>query len=231
MDEQIRVDGIPETKITVLATGANQSLELAKQQKVIANNEQLQVVGQELIKIKDIRKQVVDLFADPKKKAHDSHKSICDAESKLLKPLQEAEAVLSRMVSAYNQEVQRKVREEAERLRIEAEKKAAEERKKLEAQALKAIENGNEVKAEALMQQAETVIPIVSIAPVYEAPKVEGLNIRQNWTYEITNANLIPREYLMVDEKKLSGIAKTMKQDGNVPGVRFYDAGSVARAS
>ena len=228
---QIQVEGIPQEKITSLSLGINELMQIAKTQRAITTPEELQIIGQRLVSVKDIKKQVTEMFAEPKKKAHEAHRAICDLESKFLKPLEEIEKSFNRLVIAYNQEVQRRAREEAERLRLEAEKKAEEERKKLEAQVLKAIDKGQTDKAEALMQKAETIVPIVPITPVYEEPKVEGLKIKQNWTFEIVDASLIPREYLIPDEKKLLGIAKTMKGDAKVPGVRFYDAGSVARAS
>jgi hypothetical protein len=231
MNEVIKVDGVPESKITALSTNANSFLEQAKQQKAISNDAQLQAVGHELVRIKDVRAQVVELFADPKKKAHEAHKAICDSESKLLKPLNEAESTYSRMMSAYRIELQRKAEEERLRSQREAEEKVRKEREALLAKAEKQLDIGNDEKAAELIEKSEQVIPIPTFDISYEPPKVAGLNFKSNWTFEVIDINQVPREYMMVDEKKIGAVVKAMKKDTNIPGIKVYDTGSVAKAS
>ena len=53
---------------------------------------------------------------------------------------------------------------------------------------------------------------------------VAGMSVRKSWTYEIVDAGLVPREYLMVDEKKLAAVVKAMGEATNIPGVRVMMA-------
>jgi hypothetical protein len=53
-------------------------------------------------------------------------------------------------------------------------------------------------------------------------PKVEGMSFRDNWRFEITDPNLIPREYLSVDTVKIGGVVKVMKDGASIPGVRVF---------
>jgi hypothetical protein len=221
---------ISNEKIDLYSNNANQLLEIAKQQKAISSSEQLQVVGTEVLRIKDVRKQVQELFADPKKQAHETHKSICEAEKKLLDPLDQAEKAYNQMILNYNREQQRLLALEQERIRKEAEAKAEVERQAKLKEAEAAMDNGADLsQIEEMMAEAETVIPIVPIIQTAQSIPV-GLNIKQNWTWECIDINLVPREYLMLDEKKLNAQAKATKDTVKVPGIRFYDEGTVAKS-
>lgn len=142
-----------------------------------------------------------------------------------LNVLLKAESVLKRSMLTYQQAeeakriaAQRKAEEEArkeqERLRAQAEKKAA-----------KAAEKGDTEKAETILASVPAIVaPVVTTL----IPKVAGISTRPVWKFEITDPNLIPREYLMPDEKKLAGIAKTMNNTLQIPGVRFYAENTIA---
>jgi len=58
--------------------------------------------------------------------------------------------------------------------------------------------------------------------------KIEGITPRTIWKFEITDEKLIPREYLLVDEKRIGQIVRAMKQDTVIPGVRAYAETSLA---
>ena len=63
----------------------------------------------------------------------------------------------------------------------------------------------------------------VAPAPIHRPKKTEGVSTRDNWKMRIINPALIPREYLMPNEKVLNQIAKAMKNQGRIPGVEFYN--------
>lgn len=56
----------------------------------------------------------------------------------------------------------------------------------------------------------------------YEGPadKVSGVSYVETWTYKVIDAPLIPKEYWMLDEKKLAGMVKSMGEMTNIPGIK-----------
>ena len=53
--------------------------------------------------------------------------------------------------------------------------------------------------------------------------KVAGLGLRDNWKYEVTDAAKIPREYLVIDDRKIGAVVRAMKLQANIPGIRVYN--------
>ena len=182
-------------------------------------------------------------------------KALDDKRKSITKPLDEAKAAI---MDLFRSPVDLLTQAEAhykrayadwqtrERLRLEAE--AAEQRRitdelarqaqaeadRLQEQLQSASLADDEIEsiaaqAEASRIEAET---IRHLAPTASAPqKVAGLSARENWDFEIVDANLIPREYLMPDEKKIRQIVKAMKSQTNIPGIRaFSDSIISARA-
>lgn len=162
-----------------------------------------------------LKKEVETTFGQPKKKASEAHKSICAAEKKHLEPLAKAELIVKSKMSLWYAEQERKAKEE--KIRLEAElKKREEENKILEAVALE--EAGKTEEAQAVISQPVQVAPV----KVQVTEKVEGISFRENWTFEITDKNTIPREYMIPDEKKIGALVKALKGETNIPGIRVY---------
>lgn len=118
---------------------------------------------------------------------------------------------------------------EQEQLRIAEQKKAFDEaekkRKELEAKAKSASENGNEAKAEKLLEKADN-IQVAVVAPTVES--VAGTAKVTRWKHRIIDETLIPREYLIVNEQALSKVAIAMKGTLKIPGVEFYSETTLA---
>jgi hypothetical protein len=77
----------------------------------------------------------------------------------------------------------------------------------------------------------ETFKPPLMVEPVIlpeTTPKVEGISGRQVWKFRIINPALIPREYLIPDERKIGQIVRAMKGETRIPGVEAYAEESVA---
>ncbi len=108
-------------------------------------------------------------------------------------------------------------RQEAERLRQQAAKEAA------RAESLKTEKAKSNAKAQAEKLQAEAVA-VTAIAPVVESNAVEvsGISKRKNWKFRIINANDIPREYLIPDEKYIGQIVRASKGKKEIPGIEIY---------
>lgn len=209
----------------------------------IANPEELALAGEDLMTIKGLQKKLEEKRTSITKPLNDALKSVNDLFRPAKTWLEEAEAIRKGQMTIYREveaekirkaqaeleeiarrerealaakaaEVERKAREQAERLRAaantEAERLAAERRiaqKEAEAAA----------KAEALRAEAAA-----AVAPkiVVEPPKSFGQSVRENWTFEIVDAALVPREFLVIDEKKIGGVVRAMKGYTNIPGVK-----------
>lgn len=138
----------------------------------------------------------------------------------LFKPAEDAgEKYLRTIKDAHNgfvAEQQRIAREHEARLAEIARQKAEELKEKAKDEAFE----GNEEVAKALEQEAimaETLTPVVAPA----VPKVEAVAMKTYWSAEVVDINLVPREYLLPDMNKLNALARAIKGESNIAGVRF----------
>jgi septal ring factor EnvC (AmiA/AmiB activator) len=83
-----------------------------------------------------------------------------------------------------------------------------EEAARKEAQALKAAQDSLGI------QDA----PMPPWSSVGNPVKTAGVSIRENWHFEVTDANLLPREYLLPDMVKLNQLARALKGTTSIPG-------------
>jgi len=130
-----------------------------------------------------------------------------------------AERNIKTTMLVYNDNQERIKRAEEARIALEEAERIAREKAKLEKKIEKAEEKGNMEKAESLQEQKDNLVPIVAEVKV-NTPKVESINYAIRYDFEITDANLIPREYLMPDEKKIKRIVVAMKELASIPGVK-----------
>lgn len=123
-----------------------------------------------------------------------------------------------------------KAKEKEAKLRAEAEEAAAAgnaaQAARLKAEADARQEKAEEAAAELRTQAASTVSAVV----VPESSgKVSGVSkMKDNWQAVIEDADLVPREFMMVDTAKLNAYAKAMKDSAKVAGVRFVNNAQVA---
>ncbi len=241
-------------------TSEAQALAAAAAGYAVKTADQYAAAGEELRRVKsaqkrleDVRKSitrpidaakkaVMDLFRDPETKLAAAESGIkaamvkfSDEQERIRQEEQRRLEEIARRerekLAAQAAEAERKAREKAEVERLAAESAAAagrhEEAAKLAAKAA-AIEERSAAKVDALQMRAATVV-----APVIqsEAPKVAGTSTREEWRWEVVDADAVPREYLVVDEVKLGRVVRALKGDAKIPGVRIYPVrGLAARA-
>lgn len=156
--------------------------------------------------------------------------STWDAEQERIRRAEEA-----RLAEIARKEEERRRNEELARL--EAERKAEEERLMEAAQAAEAagdketaesltaaaVQTTEEAKQEAAAIQAEPVY----IAPVVlpkATPKLQGgPTYRTIWKYRITDPLMIPRQFLVPDEKTIGAVVRSSQGRVNIPGVQPYE--------
>ena len=200
-------------------------------------------------RIKRMRGMVSDLFDDPIEQAHKLHKSLCGRRNTLDGPLAEADTAVKRGIGTYEAnkraaiEAQRRAEEaearrkaeelEAARQReIVAARKIAEDKRLADAAALEAA--GKSKEADAMLAAPIYVVPpptvetpqIVERTPMYQPPK--GTSTRVTWKARIVNPDLIPREFMMPDEKKIGAWVRANEQDHGIPGVEAYSEASAS---
>lgn len=168
----------------------------------VSNNDEYEAAAEFRRTVKLFISEVEERFAEPKASAWATHKAITKLEKETLEGPREAEAMVTRKVTAYLDE---------------QEKKRQEKERKLEAERLKEL--GRDKQATAVLEGRRDVTG-VSIAS--SVPKVEGLTTRQNWKFRIVDEKKIPREYLIPDETKIGQMVRTMKGDTNIPGIEPY---------
>src|SRR3990167_6400856 len=144
--------------------------------------------------VKGLQKQVEESYNPIISKALASHREAIAQRDKYLNPLKLVESAIKNRIAGYLADCERKRQAEETRLRLIAEEKAAKERERLEARAEKAIEKGQDSKAEALMEKADQVEAFIpSVAPIVQ--KTAGQTIRKIWKAKVIDFNKLPNEY------------------------------------
>jgi len=219
---------------------------------------------------KSLTKKIGEFFAPLKAAAKASWQGLVDKEKAELAKVEPVVDMLSKGISTWRAEEERKRRvAEEERLRIEREKKRLEdealwkvkqaeekaekerlwleqeterlrqeaaktedeaelkrideEREKLRQQALENQEAVDAVADKAIDEAAKAEAAMEPAPIIPEAPRTAGLTSRDNWKAEIINPQIIPREYLMPDEKKIGAVVRAAKGQITIPGVRIYN--------
>ena len=161
-----------------------------------------------------VKKDIMDLF-----------RPVVDAHA-------QAEKLLKNKMLGYQEEVERKQREE----QAAANERARKEREKLEARADKHEEAGREEKAAALREEAD----LNSAPPVPTAvatPRAAGVSTRGVWKAELLDKmdlvkavaeGRVPLKALDVNMTFLNQQAKSLHDEFNIPGARAYEEKSIA---
>jgi hypothetical protein len=130
-----------------------------------------------------------------------------------------AEVVAKQIMKTWDDEQDRKIAEQQEKLRKESEKKEQKTKERLEERAKKAEAEGNTDKADELRNKKEEVsIQAPVIAP---REKTAGIHYKEIWRAEVMDKNIVPIEWLIPDQKALDKHAVMSKGQIPIPGVKF----------
>lgn len=194
----------------------------------IATPDAFAEAGEGLKRIKGAARRVLEFFRPMKQRADEAKRAILDAEKKLAFPLDEAEDLAKRKMLIYQRAEEEKCQIETRRLQAEADDKARREREALQA---KAAQMKTAAKQQEYAERAASVMaPVVQVAA--QVPKVSGVSTKKLWQARVVDAGKVPRDFLLVDERKLDQYAKAMREMAKVEGVEFYQEDVLAsRAS
>jgi len=254
--ELLEAEPSPVAEEQRLATAAERMVARAQAFQVTdaASYEQAGVMIDQL---KQQIRQVEGFFAPMADAAHKAWKAITGKRASLTDPLIAAERALASRYSAFRraeeERAQRERREreqaaqEAERQRLQAEADAiareAQAAQAAAAQAASAAEaqvleqQAAQLQQEAAAVRVEAQTVEAPVLPVQSAvAHVKGPGVRANWQAEVDDlvtlvkavaAGQAPLECVIPNETYLRARAKADKGSAKIPGVRFYDAGSV----
>jgi hypothetical protein len=191
-------------------------------QIVIETPEHYSAAAGFLKEIKACRKRIADVFGPIVKAAHEAHKRAKAAQTEADDPLDQAEGLIKGAMVSYDT----RQAEVASQRQIEAEAAArrAEEQRVID-QAV-ALEQAGEVEAAQELIAAPVVAPVVMVESA--TPTVEGISIRAVWQFQVTDPNLVPREWLIVDEKKVGAYVRAVKAQAFIPGIKVFPVRSMS---
>ena len=177
------------------------------------------------------------------------YKDINDRYNLLIKPCKEIADKIEKLIAAFNrakrEEAERQKREyerklqEAEQARLaeerrqkeEYERQLAEAEKKRQAELKKAEKKGVEPPPAKFVPPPPAPVAAIFVAPPppMEAPREKiattfgSVKIKERWTFEETDIAQVPREYLMVDEKKVKTAINAKESPvRTITGLRIY---------
>lgn len=158
------------------------------------------------------KREVMDLFREP------------------LENLKEAEAGIKGSIVRYDTEMARIQAEKQRKLDEAARAEEAKLRSEAEKNAVVEDVMGNtEKSAEIRQEAAQTVVPAAVVPKM--VPKVASLSMREVWKFRVVSPALVPREYLMPDEKMIGAVVRAKKGSVEIAGVEIYCDRTPASAS
>lgn len=254
-----------------LATTAQRALDNARSM-VIDSDAMYQCAAEDLSGIKKKYKDLDEQRTGIVRPLNDAVRRVNELFREPLDFLTQAESTIKRAMLTYQDEQEKKRRQEEARLRAEAEKKAAEERARIEAQRKAdeerarletarleeerqaAIAKGDTVAAakteakiervaevaeikDASAEQQAAAVYIAPVVPTFAAPTVKGVATKGTWKGEVTDKLALvkfvaanPQFLNLLDPatKEINAIAKALKANANIDGVRVFEEKSIA---
>lgn len=182
----------------------------------IATNVSYQLAAEELLRIKGVQKRLESVRKAITQPMDAAKKAVLDFFRNPEEELQTAERQIKNAMGAYRARLEQ---EETEKRRL-AEEVANQERERIALAAAQAASEGRREEAQEIASSVVSIAPAPVIAR--QAPKVHGIVTKDVWKFEITDATLIPREYLVVDETAIRKVVQATKGKVVIAGVRMW---------
>jgi len=148
------------------------------------------------------------------KAAHAAWKAAVSHRDSILKPLEKLEAVVKDAVKRYDEEQERKRKEEEAAIQG----KLNEERESI----LRKLEIAKRADTRAALAAKLETLDAIEVSVPSRVEKTEGEYTVEVWKWEVVDAAAIPREYLVPDEKRIAGVVRVMKGETRIPGVKVW---------
>jgi hypothetical protein len=167
-------------------------------------------------------KKVEAFFKPLKATAKAAHTALCEKEKEILKVPLEADAIAK---SAANKWKAEQKRIDDERLRIEQArlaKEAEEDRKNL----LRLLKEAGDKEALKQAKATPVEVPKAEIQPGFQ--KVAGTRNRKSWHHEVTDKDVVPDQFWMLDERGIREYVAAMREKAlpgggfEIPGIKVW---------
>jgi hypothetical protein len=139
-------------------------------------------------------------------------------------PAQKLEALkanIEREMMAFKKRLDEERAREQREFERAAQAEAKAERERLATLAAEKQEQGQVHIAEAIIEEAAKVTAAVVVLAPVKIPSQEVIT-KKNWKFKIVNAQQVPLQFCIPNEKLLQSLATSMKEAASVPGVEFY---------
>lgn len=190
----------------------------------------LDMAGQALRDIKEMREKIAETFDPIVAAAFKAHRVACEQRNQFDTPLKLADTVIRGKVTGFHIEAERR-RKAQEALEAAA---AAEQQKQADAAAQEYEEAGEPELADAVRQEAAvTSVPTVVAPPM----ATKGVSVRPVWKAEVVDFMALvkavaegkaPPKLLLPNEKVLGELARSLQGDLDVPGVKVTESKGLA---
>ena len=198
-----------------LGRDAGSIVEAAKRHEIVSG-ESFQKAGDLLKGIVYLLQEVDKTFDESIASAYKAHRDIIKAKKKHATPLAQARDFLRGRIGQYE--------DDQEQARLQKERELQQKAQKREEQI--ALEEAAVLEAEGHSEEAQKMIEEPIEAPVVvvkkTVPKVDGISTKHVWKFRIVDADVIPKDYLMPDEKAIGAIVRARKGKVDIPGVKVY---------
>lgn len=175
----------------------------------IESDEMLETVANIAKRAKKLVKQLSEKRLELTRPADEFKKKVCAAEKKEAKKLDDLIDATTKAMSAYVTMKNRLAEEERRRIEAEqakmAEAEVERQRKATEANALFGIDA-----SAAPLPSA----PIPTFEPTLQKARASDASFTEVWTYQVTDANRVPRELCSPDPDKIKALLKVKKAEG-----------------
>jgi hypothetical protein len=155
------------------------------------------------------------LFEEPTATANKLHKHLVALFKAATQPWENAARIVKQKMIQWDRDQQ--TARQLEQARLQAEEKAKREKERAETVAL-LTELGLNEQAEYTKNQPVAVQPII----LPQNRPVE-LKYRSNWTFQVVDEDLIPREYLMPNLPKIGAVVRALKGQTNIAGIKVIE--------
>jgi len=201
-----------------LVIQAQGNVALAQRFTIVSNDGYIQA-GEILKKVKRCYQEIETKRKELTLPLDESKKRIMNFFRQPLEQLSSAERQIKGAMLGFTEEQERIRREEEQRIQALAREEQERLDKLVMEQITQAQKEGNLEKAAKILDTVvQVAVPIVQS----EKPKVQGIRTVTRWKYKVVDEALLPRQYLIPNEKMLADIAIRTKGAIKIPGVEFY---------
>jgi hypothetical protein len=170
-----------------------------------------------------VKRAVEQFFAPHKQRAYEAHRALCASERQTLTPVNTAIALCQSLLTSWN-------RRETERLRLEA---------LGEAEMLNALDqalNGADASNQAVTVAAEQAVEPVSVVA---APALPGATFVTRYVAVVDDFHALVQsvargessiDLLLPNQERLDSVAREMRHDMRIPGVRAAEVDGMRRS-